>query len=194
MSARDIPGLAPVFAWDDLGRYKREGRFLEAYPENMRRFWSPGDDIPGLLAALLKSARQSVIVSMYGYDSPELDAIIREKLSSEHVFVQMSLDKTQAAGKAEKAILAEWQHDGIGNSVAVGTSSKGAISHVKMLIVDATYVVSGSTNWSGGGMLKQDNELLLCMDATVAGDVRARLDIIHTTMLQQQAARLATSP
>jgi hypothetical protein len=54
------------------------------------------------LKALLSSATKSVVVSMYGYDDDELDAVLRDKLESDKIFVQMSLDKTQAAGVHEK--------------------------------------------------------------------------------------------
>jgi hypothetical protein len=35
---------------------------------------------------------------MFGYADDELDSIIRGKLDDEHVYIQMSLDKTQAPG------------------------------------------------------------------------------------------------
>jgi phosphatidylserine/phosphatidylglycerophosphate/cardiolipin synthase-like enzyme len=86
---------------------------------------------------------------MYGYDDEDLDAIIREKLDSDKIFMQMSLDKTQAAGTHEKAILSKWQNDGIDNSIAVGRSEHSVIMHLKMVIIDGLDVVTGSTNWSG---------------------------------------------
>ena len=50
----------------------------------------------GLLRDVLKSAQHSIVLNMFGYDDDELDSIIREKLETEHIYVQMSLDSTQA--------------------------------------------------------------------------------------------------
>jgi hypothetical protein len=33
----DVP-----FAWEDLARYKAEGRFLDGYPDDQRTFFAPG--------------------------------------------------------------------------------------------------------------------------------------------------------
>jgi phosphatidylserine/phosphatidylglycerophosphate/cardiolipin synthase-like enzyme len=177
------------FSWEDLARYKREGRFLDGYPADFRSFYSPRDDLHGLLASLVASAQHSLVLNMFGYADEELDAIIREKLQSDHVFVQMSLDKTQAGGKHEHELLARWDNDRIGNSIAIGTSSvRSAISHLKILIVDGVYTVKGSTNWSLSGEQHQDNELTLSRNAVVAAETRAVLDINHDWMLKQMAA------
>jgi phosphatidylserine/phosphatidylglycerophosphate/cardiolipin synthase-like enzyme len=70
-------------------------------------------------------------------------------LADEHVYVQMSLDRSQSTGAHERAILASWSNDSFGNSIAIGTSSvHNAISHLKIVIVDGVYTVKGSTNWS----------------------------------------------
>jgi hypothetical protein len=73
---------------------------------------------------------------MYGYDDDELDELIRGKLDSKHVYVQMSLDKSQAGGVHEKVLLKNWSNTAFGNSIAIGTSEvHHAISHLKVLIV-----------------------------------------------------------
>jgi phosphatidylserine/phosphatidylglycerophosphate/cardiolipin synthase-like enzyme len=158
------------------------------YPEDKRTFYSPVDQVHDVLKQLLASASKSVVVSMYGYDDDELDVVIRSKLESDKIFVQMSLDKSQAAGKHEKEILAKWSNDGIGNSIAVGRSEHAAIMHLKMVIIDGLDVITGSTNWSKSGQSDQDNQLTVIRDPLVAAEARARVDIIHDAMLKQMAA------
>jgi phosphatidylserine/phosphatidylglycerophosphate/cardiolipin synthase-like enzyme len=125
---------------------------------------------------------------MYGYDDEELDAAIRSKLAARDIYVQMSLDKSQAAGVHEAALLKKWQNDSVGNSIAIGTSEKHAIMHLKMLVIDGLDVVTGSTNWSTSAELAQDNQLTVIRDALVAAEARSRLDVIHDAMLKQMAA------
>jgi hypothetical protein len=168
--------------------------FVSGYPEAARTFYSPVDQVHEALKALLGSATKSLVVSMYGYDDDELDQAIRDKLGSNKIFVQLSLDKSQSAGAHEKAILAKWQNDAIGNSIAVGRSEHGAIMHLKMVIIDGLDVVTGSTNWSSSGESDQDNQLTVIRDALVAAEARSRVDIIHDGMLKQMAqpAKAAT--
>ena len=178
---------AEQFNWDDLAKYKLAGRFLDGYPDETRTFFSPYDDVHGVLKALLSSTQHSIVLNMYGYDDDELDAIIRGKLDNDHVHLQMSLDKSQAGGVHERTLLQSWQNEKTGNSIAVGQSSRGAISHLKIVIVDGVYTVKGSTNWSLSGEQKQDNELTLSRNAVIAAETRAQLDINHDNMLKQMA-------
>jgi phosphatidylserine/phosphatidylglycerophosphate/cardiolipin synthase-like enzyme len=191
MATQPPPSKPAPFVWDDLAKFKAEGRFLDGYPPDLRTFWSPRDDIHGMLVALLTSAQQSLVINMYGYDDEELDATIRKQLADESIFVQMSLDKTEAAGVHERELLKKWKHSDFGNSIAIGTSSRHAISHLKIVIVDGVYTVRGSTNWSLAGEQKQDNELTLSRNAVVAAETRAVLDRNHDWMLKQMAAAAA---
>ena len=180
--------MAPeVFNWDNLAKYKAEKRFLDGYPSDTRTFFSPRDDVHGVITALMASAQHSIVINMYGYDDDDVDDIVRAKLASQHVYVQMSLDRTQAAGKHEVDILKQWSNDAFGNSIAIGTSSKSAISHLKICIVDGVYTIKGSTNWSLSGEQKQDNELTLSRSAVIAAETRALLDLNHDWMLKQMA-------
>jgi phosphatidylserine/phosphatidylglycerophosphate/cardiolipin synthase-like enzyme len=174
------------FVWDELGKYKAEGTFLDSYPDDERTFFAPRDDVHGLLVVLLGSAQHSIVVNMFGYDDDELNNIIQSKLTDEKIFVQMSLDRSQASGVHEKEILAKWNNNAFGNSIAIGTSSvHNAISHLKIVIVDGVYTVKGSTNWSLSGEQQQDNELTLNRNAVIAAETRAILDLNHDFMLKQ---------
>ncbi|MGO8960458.1 MAG: phospholipase D-like domain-containing protein [Streptosporangiaceae bacterium] len=179
---------AGQFIWDDLAQFKLEKRFLDGYPDDQRTFFSPRDDVHGLLVALLSSAQHSIVVNMFGYDDDELNKIIQTKLADANVYVQMSLDRSQSTGAHEKQILATWGNNAFGNSIAIGTSSvHNAISHLKIVIVDGVYTVKGSTNWSLSGEQQQDNELSLSRNAVVAAETRAILDLNHDFMLKQMA-------
>src|SRR3978361_131678 len=175
-AAPAVPPPPPPFDWSSLGRYKAAGRFLDGYPDDVRTFFSPVDAVHEVLRSLLESTQKSIVVNMFGYDDPVLNDIILEKLTDEQVYVQMSLDSREAAIASEKALLAKWRHDLVGNSIAIGHSSKGAISHMKIVIVDGIYTVRGSTNWSLSGEQDQDNELTIHNNAGIAPETRAQLE------------------
>jgi phosphatidylserine/phosphatidylglycerophosphate/cardiolipin synthase-like enzyme len=172
----------------ELDQYKTVAA-PSGYPEDFKTLYSPVDKVHDALMALIGSATASLIIGMYGYDDDDLDVAIRSKLENEHIFVQMSLDKSQAGGVHERAILTKWQADGVGNSIAIGHSERGAIAHIKMVIIDGLDVITGSTNWSTSGESLQDNQLSVIRSALVAAEARARLDVIHDSMLTQMAAK-----
>lgn len=180
------------FDWDQAHRYRADAAPWPAgYPVSHRTFFSPEDGvgIHRLLVDLVTSARHAIVLNLFGYDDDEIDAAIRAKIEDPSVYVQMSLDSSQAGGVHEKAILAKWGNDRIGTSIAIGQSVKHAISHLKVLIVDGIYVVTGSTNWSLSGEQQQDNELTLIQNAVVAAQYRSILDLNHDAMLKQMSAK-----
>jgi phosphatidylserine/phosphatidylglycerophosphate/cardiolipin synthase-like enzyme len=164
-----------------------------SYPPNMRRFWSPIDDVHAALKAVVGSCTQSLVLAMYGYDDDELAALIAGFLSHPSIYVQITLDKSQAGGVHEAALLQKYQNVMSGNSVAIGSSEKHAIMHRKVCIVDGLWTITGSTNWSLSGEQKQDNELTVTCDAVLAAEARYVLDLEHTSALKQMADKAATA-
>jgi phosphatidylserine/phosphatidylglycerophosphate/cardiolipin synthase-like enzyme len=147
--------------------------------------YSPIDDVHGALVETLKSAQHSVVVAMYGFDDDELAEILRGQLADPSIYVQITLDRSQAGGVHEKALLAKFRHEDIGNSIAIGTSEKSAIMHRKMAIVDGVWLIGGSTNWSESGESKQDNEITIHRSPELAARARTVLDIEHDHALQK---------
>ncbi len=182
------PAAAPTaFDWANLAAYKTDGRFVDGLPPDERTFFSPydGQGIHRLIVDVLQSAQSSIVLNMYGYDDAEADAAIRAKAAQPNVYVQMSLDRSQAGGVHEAQLLKAWNADAFGTSIAVGTSSRHAISHLKVLIVDGVYTITGSTNWSISGEQQQDNQLSISRNAAFAAQCRAILDRNHAFMLAQ---------
>jgi phosphatidylserine/phosphatidylglycerophosphate/cardiolipin synthase-like enzyme len=174
--------MTTAFDWSSLDAL---GIDFSAWPPDVRSFFSPRDAcVPHVLQMIVSSAQDSVKVNMYGYDDDALDAILHSKAALPGFCFQMSLDKSQAGGVHEKALVAPWASS-LGTSVAVGTSVKSAISHLKVCIIDGLYVVSGSTNWSTSGETKQDNELVIHRNAALASRYGAVLDMNHAAMLTQ---------
>jgi phosphatidylserine/phosphatidylglycerophosphate/cardiolipin synthase-like enzyme len=165
----------------------RVGEFEPGTPENIITLYSPDDDVHGALCAMTGSARSSLVIAMYGFDDEQLARVISGKLLDSGMFVQMSLDSSQAGGVHEKALLASMHLPG--NSVAYGRSERSAIMHLKMVIVDGIDVVTGSTNWSDSGETKQDNQLTVIRDPHTVARARTKIDLIHATMLTQMAAK-----
>jgi phosphatidylserine/phosphatidylglycerophosphate/cardiolipin synthase-like enzyme len=195
----DLNGLSlqelGALSFEELGRFKQAGRFPDGYSTTDLTFYAPRD--PGVHAVIvwaLLQATHTVAVNMYGFDDPQVAAIIQGYTENPDIVVTLSLDKSQAGGKSEKELLERFKHDLIGNSIAIGHSSRGAISHDKLVVVDGLYLITGSTNWSQGGEQLQDNQLTLSRVPLAAAEARAIIDLDHDDMLKQMAKTSQEGP
>jgi phosphatidylserine/phosphatidylglycerophosphate/cardiolipin synthase-like enzyme len=181
-----------VVRWEDLGRFKAAGAFPADYPADTLTFYSPRDTgVHQVILWTLLQAQHSIVVNMYGLDDDDAVALIVEATAKPDVYVQLNLDSSQAGGVHERELLKKFRADEIGNSVAIGRSIHGAISHLKMLVVDGLYLIDGSTNWSASGEQKQDNQLTLSRERPRCAEARAIADLNHDAMLMQMRAKAA---
>jgi len=170
--------------WNLLASFKAHPTLPPAYPTNVRSFYAPQDHIHALLVALLSEVSQSLVLNMYGYDDDQLNNLVLAIARDPHKYVQISLDASQAIGPREQKLVAQLQASP-GTNVAIGTSTRHAISHLKVAILDGLYTITGSTNWSMSGENDQDNQLLVFNDPAIAAEARTILDANHAYMLSQ---------
>lgn len=174
--------------WDKLGTYAATP-FPPGWDPNSWVLFSPRD--PGVHQAIIdvvSSATHRLLGNHYGFDDDDVSAAMLTKFQDPNIFCLLNLDSTQAAGTHEKALLANWQNYE-GSTVAVGKSIHGAISHLKVTIVDGLYVISGSTNLSTSGESLQDNELRITRNSLLATRYETILLLNHQNMLQQMAKK-----
>lgn len=187
MTELTIPSVLDDLSLLDVYRGKgkapgERGPVPAGYPVTQRTLFAPVDDVHAAIVDLVKAATSSVVCSMFGFDDDEIADVLREKLESEHVFVQLSLDSSQAGGVHERAILARENYPA--SMVAIGRSEKSQILHTKAFILDGLVVIGGSTNLSASGEGLQANELKVVRDPLIAAEYRARLDREHAWIVQ----------
>jgi phosphatidylserine/phosphatidylglycerophosphate/cardiolipin synthase-like enzyme len=181
-----------AFEFTDLGRFKAAESFPHGYDRDYLTFYAPRDTgVHQVLLWTLLQAKSSVAINMYGFDDGELVAILRHHAENPQMLVTLSLDSSEAGVKVEAELLKLLRNDLPGNSIAIGRSEKHAISHDKLLVVDGLYLVTGSTNWSFGGEVDQDNQLTLTRDPIACAEARAVIDLDHDVMLKQMAEAAA---
>ncbi len=116
-------------------------------------WFSPEQDTQSALIAFVNGARKELLVADYSFVCPPLtDALIARHRAG--VDVSLVLDRTQAAGRAEKAELLRLRAAGV--TYLVGTSSKHRIMHHKFMVRDAASVLSGSYNFTSSAALENN--------------------------------------
>lgn len=163
--------------------FRKEGVYAKGYPSMLRVLYAPVDDLHGALVHALSAASTTLSVAMYALEDQELGDILNAKCSDPTVAVQLSLDASMLTYSSEPLVLAREKFPN--TSLAVGHSEKNAIMHLKVAVIDGEWTIHGSTNWSGSGQTRQDNELVIVKSAQVAQDMTARLDKLHAYLLTQ---------
>ena len=168
----------------DLVQFKTGGVPADYPVDKVLRLYSTQDKCHEAFKALVSSATSSLYISMYGEDDQELTDIIVQKAQDPTVFVQINLDKTQAAGRGEVPLVKELEGCPA-TRVAVGMSRYHKINHLKVAVIDGRFLLSGSTNWSADGEGKQNNEASIHDDRVLAHEAITILSIEHQEMLDQ---------
>src|SRR5664280_510514 len=105
-------GPAPVLGHHDLAMTDLDILKVTSPPSgdpaNMRTFYSPEDYVPQVLQSVISSVSKSIVVAMYAFDDDVLAAMLDTALKNPAIFVQITLDQSQAIGVHEKELLAKY--------------------------------------------------------------------------------------
>ena len=138
----------------DLQLYTLEKAYSTTASKDFHLFYVGRDDVHNILKHVLSRVRVSLYLNMFGFDDDELNQILMEKVRDPRITMLITLDKSQAGGKHEKALLdADEMEDlaGFNTHFVVGDSLTHQISHTKGFVADGRVGGEGSTNWSAAG-------------------------------------------
>jgi|ERR1039458_743566 hypothetical protein len=137
-----------------FGQWTPEGKLTPGYGDHYI-FLVGRDDVHNILLYLIQHETLEFDANEFGYDDQDLNDAILALFKLPHVKVQVTLDKSQAGGVHEKAIIATDQAQDatdFNNSFAIGQSATHQISHTKgMVLVGQGLWCEGSTNLSSSG-------------------------------------------
>jgi hypothetical protein len=137
-----------------LQQYTQEKSYSPTASKDFHLFFVGRDDVHDILKYVLSRVRVSLYLNMFGYDDEELNDILMAKALDPSVTMLITLDKSQAGGKHEKALLDADRKNVLAKFntyFAIGQSSTHQISHTKGFVADSKVGGEGSVNWSSSG-------------------------------------------
>jgi hypothetical protein len=147
----------------DLQQYTQEKSYATTASRDFHLFYVGRDDVHNILKHVLSRVSISLYLNMFGYDDAELNDILMKIALDPTITMLVTLDKSQAGGKHEEALLkADEDHNlALFNThfvtkthvqeFVIGQSATHQISHTKGFVADGRVAGEGSTNWSDSG-------------------------------------------
>ncbi len=148
----------------DLQQYTQEKVYSTTASRDFHLFYVGRDDVHSILKHVISRVSVSLYLNMFGYDDPELNDILMKLALDPTVTMLVTLDKSQAGGKREKALLELDRKKNLAlfnthvaeldapvREITIGQSATHQISHTKGFVADGKVAGEGSTNWSASG-------------------------------------------
>ncbi len=138
----------------DLQQYTQEKVYATTASNDFHLFYVGRDDVHSILKHVLSRVSISLYLNMFGYADDELNDILIKIAKDDTITMLVTLDKSQAGGKHEKALIEKFMATdkaAFNTHVAIGQSATHQISHTKGFVADGRVAGEGSTNWSVSG-------------------------------------------
>jgi hypothetical protein len=198
-----------TFTLQDLAQYTKEASYSTIASKDVHLFYVGRDDVHDILKYILSRVTISLYLNMFGFDDSELNNILMQKALNPAVTMLITLDKSQASGVHEKALLAADQAFNLAaynTHFVIGQSATHQITHTKGFVADGRVAAEGSTNWSssgegtfvvngqpgGPGYKAQNNTQSVITDPDTI--VRFQTELIAEHMIAQSQQKPATAP
>jgi hypothetical protein len=199
-----------TFTLTDLAQYTKEAAYSTNASKDVHLFYVGRDDVHDILKYILSRVTISLYLNMFGFDDSELNNILMQKALNPAVTMLITLDKSQASGVHEKALLAADQQYNLAEyntHFVTGQSATHQISHTKGFVADGRVAAEGSTNWStsgegtfvvngkpgGPGYKAQNNTQAIITDPDTIVRFQTELIAEHMTAQSQQQASSTTA-
>lgn len=189
-----------------LGQFTPEGKLTPGYGDHYL-FMVGRDDCHSIMHYLIPQEKQFFRLNMFGFDDQQLNDDILALFNDKSVQVQISLDRSQASGVHEKAIIAADEAKDptdFSSSFCILESATHQISHTKGGVLSGLGIgFEGSMNWSDSGegtgislvadvknptgYKAQNNTLLVSTNPVFIARFSAQLDAEHKIGLGQNA-------
>jgi hypothetical protein len=143
------PASLQTFTLGELEQFTKEGVYSTNASKDFHLFYVGRDDVHDILKYLLLRVSTSLYLNMFGYDDGELNDQCMRCAREPTITTVVTLDKSQAGGIHEKAILAsDVSKDtaAFNAHFAIGQSATSQISHTKGGVLDGKVGFEGSTN------------------------------------------------
>ena len=200
-----------TFSLSDLAQYTREHTFATNASSDFHLFYVGRDDVHDILKYVLSRVSTSLCLNMFGFDDQELNDILMANAKDPNITMLVTLDRSQAGGVHEKAILdADLATNAAAYNThfAIGQSATHQISHTKGFVADGKVAGEGSTNWSVAGegtyivlasdakqqpgFKAQNNTQSIITDPDTCARFSSELIAEHLTAASQEDGRIPT--
>lgn len=150
----DTPNSLQTFVLPDLAQFSQEKVYATNASKDFHLFYVGRDDVHNVLKYVLSRVTVSLYLNMFGFDDDELNTILMAKALDPNILMLITLDKSQAGGVHEKALLDLDRKNNLAafnTHFVIGQSATHQISHTKGFVADGRVGGEGSTNWSISG-------------------------------------------
>lgn len=147
-------------------------------PASAEVYFCPEDDCLGALIGVLGGAEESIHCAVYIITLQELaDVLVDQRARG--VDVRIVMEEDYIGSKYSKFFYLRDNGVGVVRKEGEGgedDESNWGQMHNKFCVVDGKVVVTGSANWSGNGMWRNNENVLVVMDKAIAGKYEEGFD------------------